>query len=95
MSAYLIDVTNSFYVYSISYSVNVAAVLANKTFLVNINIDKSLGNQSTKPTLIKNKDNTKKNIGIESHLKSKNSLLNIPNTTNNDELTNNDHHTRG
>lgn len=57
MSAYLIDVTNSFYVYSISYSVNVAAVLANKTFLVNINIDKSLGNKSTKPTLIKNKDN--------------------------------------
>lgn len=57
ISAYLIDVTGGFYIYSISYSINAAAALANKTFLVNINIDKNLGNQTTKPTLVKNKDN--------------------------------------
>lgn len=55
--ATLEDVTDSFYIYKISYVVNATEAVKNKTFLVKINIDKNTGNQSTKPILIKNVSN--------------------------------------
>lgn len=55
--ATLKDVTDSFYIYNISYVVNATEAVKNKTFIVKINIDKNTGNQSTKPVLVKNVSN--------------------------------------
>lgn len=55
--ATLEDVTDSFFVYKVSYSVNATEAVKNNTYVVKINIDKNLGNQSVKPSLIKNVSN--------------------------------------
>jgi len=55
--ARLEDVTDSYFVYKISYTVDAAEAVKARTFIVKINIDKNLGNQSTKPVLVKNVSN--------------------------------------
>jgi len=52
--ATLEDVTDSFYIYKVSYVVDSTEAVKNKTFIVKINVDKNTGNQSVKPILIKN-----------------------------------------
>lgn len=52
--ATLEDVTDSFYVYRVSYIVDATEAIKNKTFIVKINVDKNTGNQSVKPVLVKN-----------------------------------------
>ena len=69
--ASLADVTDSYYIYNVSYTINSVDALKYKAFTVNINIDNILGNQSTKPILVRNNDNNT----IINNIRSQSSLL--------------------